>query len=175
MNAQNELNLDAFEVLVGLRLSIVRRVVDMLVLHFGTVRPAGDGTVGDFALHVQCPWRIDGPGYALVGSSDLGRYAGPAPRPANWSYEDGNSLQDWGFDELIGSYDETTRSWYNMGDRLAVTATLLSLRGDVKLYLSSGHTLLLFPDGRAREAWRFFAPGDEHHLVSPGSTSNRDV
>jgi hypothetical protein len=62
------MELNAFEVLIGLRLSIVRRAADMLVLHFGNIRAhsSGKGTVGDYALHVQCPWRLDGP---LIGSS----------------------------------------------------------------------------------------------------------
>ena len=40
---------NAFDVLVGLRLSIVRRAADMLVLHFGTIRPhpSGEGSVAD--------------------------------------------------------------------------------------------------------------------------------
>jgi hypothetical protein len=43
-----------FDVLIGLRLSIVRRAADMLVLHFGDIRPhsSGEGTVGDYALHI---------------------------------------------------------------------------------------------------------------------------
>ena len=55
------MQLNAFDVLIGLRLSIVRRAADMLVLHFGTIRPhpSGEGTVADYALHVQCPWRMD--------------------------------------------------------------------------------------------------------------------
>ena len=69
----------AFDVLVGLRLSIVRRAADMLVLHFGTIRPhsSGEGTVADCALHVQCPWRLDSPKGTVTGRDDLWEYAGP--------------------------------------------------------------------------------------------------
>src|SRR5262245_15811696 len=83
-----------FDALIGLRLSIVRRAADMLVLHFGDIRASGDGTVGAYALHVQCPWRFDGLGGTVTGRDDLWDYAGPGERPANWSYEDGRSLQD---------------------------------------------------------------------------------
>jgi hypothetical protein len=43
------MQLNAFDVLIGLRLSIVRRAADMLGLHFGTIRahPSGEGTVAD--------------------------------------------------------------------------------------------------------------------------------
>src|SRR5262249_40376687 len=88
--------MNAFDVLIGLRLSIVRRAADMLVLHFGDVRahPSGEGTVGDYALHVQCSWRLDGPAGTVTGQGDLWEYAGPGERPRNWSYDDGHSLQD---------------------------------------------------------------------------------
>ncbi len=52
----------ALEPLVGLPLSIARSAADMRVFHFGKVRPAanGKGTVGEYALHIQCPWRLVG-------------------------------------------------------------------------------------------------------------------
>ncbi|MGC1349900.1 MAG: hypothetical protein WA858_08970 [Xanthobacteraceae bacterium] len=55
--------LNAFAPLIGLRLSIVRRAAEMLVLHFGDIRvlPARQGSIGAYALHIQCPWRFDGP------------------------------------------------------------------------------------------------------------------
>jgi hypothetical protein len=56
--------------LIGLKLAVARRAADMRVLHFGTIRPAlksdlpsrknkPRGSIGDFALHIQCPWRIE--------------------------------------------------------------------------------------------------------------------
>jgi hypothetical protein len=88
------MQLNAFDVLIGLRLSIIRRAADMLVLHFGTVRPhySGEGSVAYYALHIQCPWRIDSPSGTLTGRDDLWEYAGPGERPSNWSYDDGLSL-----------------------------------------------------------------------------------
>ena len=67
------MQLNAFDVLIGLRLSIVRRAADMLVLHFGTIRPhpSGKGTAADYALHVQCPWRMDSPKGTVTGRDDL--------------------------------------------------------------------------------------------------------
>ena len=47
--------------MVGLPLSIARRAADMRVFHFGKVSEVSGGTVGEFALHIQCPWRIEGP------------------------------------------------------------------------------------------------------------------
>lgn len=45
----------------GLPLVTVRRAADLINFVFGTLHPAARGAVGDWALHVQCAWRIDGP------------------------------------------------------------------------------------------------------------------
>jgi hypothetical protein len=163
------MQLSAFDVLIGLRLSIVRRAADMLVLHFGDVRAhqSGSGTVGAYALHVQGPWRLDGPREIITGRGDLWDYAGPGERPVSWSHEDGLSLQDQRLNDLIGPRDETTLSWVNETDRLVVTSARQTSRGDVRLELTGGLAILLFPDGSRREAWRLFSPAARDHLVFP--------
>jgi hypothetical protein len=160
--------LDAFDVLIGLRLSIVRRAADMLVLHFGDIRPhsSGTGTVGAYALHVQCPWRLDGPAETVIGSGDLWDYAGPGERPEGWSYDDGLSLQDKRFAGLFAR-DEETRSWINHSDRFVVVAAQQTKRGEIKLDFVNRLAVLLFPASSASEAWRLFAPGSDRHLVFP--------
>ena len=164
---------NAFDVLIGLRLSIVRRAADMLVLHFGVIRPhpSGEGTVADYALHVQCPWRLDGPQGTVTGSGDLWVYAGPGERPPDWSYEDGFSLQDRKF-ATVFARDEKTRSWVNASDRFVVIAAKQTNRGDVTLELANGYAILLFPASGQHEAWRLFASGSDRHLVFP--TEERD-
>jgi hypothetical protein len=150
-----------FNPLIGLRLSIVRRAADMLVLHFGVIRPhhSGTGTVGDHALHVQCPWRLQGPLGTITGRDDLWVYAGPGERPDNWSYEDGFSLQDQKLDKYFAR-DEATRSWVNEKDGFVVMSTEETGHGDVRLELQNGMALVLFPAGSVSEAWRFFTPGE---------------
>jgi hypothetical protein len=159
---------NAFDVLVGLRLSIIRRAADMLVLHFGEIRAhaSGEGTIGAYALHIQCPWRFDGPTGTVTGRDDLWVYADSGERPANWSYEDGLSLQDKRWGDLF-IRDESTQSWVNESNRFVVTATQQTKRGDIRLELSNEHAILLFPASSQLEAWRFFAPGSDHHLVFP--------
>jgi hypothetical protein len=160
--------LNDFDVLIGLRLPIVRRAADMLVLHFGdiTAHPSGDGTIGAYALHAQCPWRLDGPIGTVTGRDDLWVYAGPGARPPNWSHEDGLSLQDKRLANLF-IRDESTRSWVNEGDRFVVIAAQQTKCGDVELRLSNEHAILLFPAGSEGEAWRFFSPGSDRHLIFP--------
>jgi hypothetical protein len=171
------MQVNAFDVLIGLRLSIVRRAADMLVLHFGDIRPhvSGEGTVGAYALHVQCPWRFDGPRATVTGRDDLWQYAGPGKRPLNWSYEDGLSVQDqrWG---TMFVRDESTRSWVNERDRFVVHRTEQTKRGDIKLELSDGYAILLFPASYRSEAWRLFAPGgDGKHLVFPSAAGDYGI
>jgi hypothetical protein len=93
-----------FNVLIGLRLCIIRRAADMLVLHFGTVRPhrSGRGTVGDYALHIQCPWRFDLPSETVTGRNDLWEYAGPGERPTDWTYDSGSNRQDEKLTSIFG-------------------------------------------------------------------------
>jgi hypothetical protein len=159
---------NAFDVLIGLRLSIVRRAADMLVLHFGDIRPhrSGQGTVGDYAFHVQCPWRFEGPAGTITGGDDLWEYAGPGERPENWSHEDGHSLQDRRFGNFF-ERDESTRSWVNLSDRYVVTRAEQTNLGDVRLELSGGYAIAVFPAGHRHEAWRLFAPDGGDHLVFP--------
>ena len=160
---------NAFKPLVGLRLSIIRRAADMLVLAFGTIRPhpSGTGTVGEYALHVQCPWRLDGPAETITGWDDLFEYGGAGERPPNWSYEDRGSLQDARLDDLFGPREPATRSWVNEDDRLVVTDAEQTGRGDVRIELTGGYAILLFPASCKLEAWRLFVPGAGAHLVFP--------
>jgi hypothetical protein len=162
------MQLNAFDVLVGLRLSIVRRAADMLVLHFGDIRPhpSGEGSIGAHALHIQCPWRFDGPIGIVTGRDDLWEYAGSGDRPSNWSYEDGRSLQDRRFSNLF-IRDQRTRSWVNESDHFAVVAAQQTKHGDVKLELANEHAIRLFPARSKGEAWRFFSPGAKRHLIFP--------
>jgi hypothetical protein len=162
----------AFDVLIGLRLSIVRRAAAMLVLHFGEIRARGDGSVGDYALHVQCPWRFDAPNGTVTGCDDLWAYAGPGERPENWSYDDGLSLQDQRWSRFFVR-DTRTRSWVNDSDRFVVTGAEQGERGDVRIELTEGYALLVFPASQRSEAWRLFAPGSDHdHLVFPAAAGD---
>jgi len=162
------MQLNSFDVLIGLRLSIIRRAADMLGLHFGPIRPhaSGEGTVADYALHIQCPWRIDSPGGTFTGRDDLWEYAGPGERPSNWSYDDGFSLQDQRFRSVFVR-DENTRSWVNESDGFGVAAAEQTKRGDVTLALVNGYAILVFPARSRGEAWRLFASSGGRHVVFP--------
>jgi hypothetical protein len=150
--------------LVGLRLSIARRAADMAVFHFGRVTELIDGSVGEVALHVQCPWRIRGPRGVVTGRSDLWEPL-LGPRRAGWDYErDGNVLDDrlW---RLLGGYDKRTRSAVNDSSRLTVESVAADAVGGAAIRMSGGYHLELFPEASRGEEWRLFVPGSDHHFV----------
>jgi hypothetical protein len=154
------------EQLVGLVLSIARRAADMRVLHFGAVQQVEGGTVGQYALHIQCPWRLDGPVGVITGSEDLWERAS-GDTPFDWNYEDSPNLQDSRLAEVLRGYDTDTQSHINTSGLLEVTHIEASVAGDATIYLSGGYRLVLFPCGTRREAWRIFSPEAEaiHFIV----------
>jgi hypothetical protein len=158
--------LNALGPLLGERLTIARRAASMRGFHFGDIVEHDDGSTGVFALHLQCPWRIDGPDGTVTGSDDLWVHAAMSKPPDEWSYEDGDSLQDRRLAELLGTYDARTRSWVNAAERLVVTSVDGSDHGDVVIVLTGGYTLRVFPARSRDESWRLFRPRvEDAHVV----------
>jgi hypothetical protein len=163
---QHVLSLDA---LVGRRLSIVRFYANILGLHFGDIRgrPSG-GSVGVYALHVDCPWRIDVCGEIFVGNYDRWDYGGKGEPPEGWNPESAITLRDERLTELFGSPGGNGRSWINNSDRYVVTGINRTEFGDLTISLSGGYTIRVFPAASDAEAWRMLAPDEETaHLVFP--------
>jgi hypothetical protein len=158
----------ALQPLVGLKLSIARRAASMRVFHFGAIKPhhRGKGTVGAYALHLQCPWRLVGRDGIITGSSDRNE------PPANGAEIDRNdartgTLQDVRLAALFGGYDLETRSHINATGGLVVTAVTADHFGSVDVSLTGDVRLQLFPDGSLGEDWRFFdASGEKPHFVA---------
>jgi len=162
--------LNVFKPLVGLELAIARDAADTKNFQFGQIRPhpSGKGTVGQYALHVSCPWRITGPLGIVTGSSD--RHENPASGEVvdeeDWA---GSDLQAKKLSELFGGSDLETRSIVNVGPLLIVEAIKTDEHGGIELILSGGYSLQIFPDGSGQEeAWRLFIPGNKtSHFVFP--------
>jgi hypothetical protein len=134
---------------------------------FGRIRshPSGKGTVGDLALHVQCPWRLVTTTGILTGSAD---YYEPAVEGEEVDLNDRESgnLQRKNLRELFQSYDAETRSLVNNSDSLIVTSLDADRFGGFDLELSGGVHLQVFPDGARGENWRLFSSGDdESHFI----------
>ena len=58
--------------LIGLKLSRTALAADMRTIQFGnTEARMGGGVVGEYALHVQCPWRLEDNTHLITGNDDL--------------------------------------------------------------------------------------------------------
>jgi hypothetical protein len=161
----------ALQPLVGLPLSIVRNVVGMRVFHFGEIRPhhGGKGTVGEYALHVQCPWRLVGVDGLITGSADRDE---PPRLGAKIDRSDPQNgcLQDVRLAALLGGFDPVTHSHTNVTEGLVVITVGADGFGSAEISLSGEIRLQLFPDGSLEEDWRFFETSDQgaHFVIEGG-------
>jgi hypothetical protein len=157
------------ERLVGLQLSIARRMAQMRDVHFGPIRQVDGGSTGSFVLQIQCAWRIEGGRGIVTGTADLYQ---PADLEQNldwehWNYDTEATLQDAQLHALLAGYDSETASIVNDTPRLVVKTVKLDKWGGATIALSGGYRLVLFPTGTRGEDWRLFQPRtNQPHLVS---------
>ncbi len=173
---KDELRL-ALTPLIRQKLSVARRAADMRVLHFGTLRPAPKsdipllknkprGSIGDFVLHIQCPWRIETEDSILTGRSDLWE---PCERP------DGFSYADWDYERDGNLQDQLLDHFFLNNDKPVVESVSIQSNCAFTLAISGGYRLVVFPSGSIGEDWRLFRPGtEEPHLVVSGGAIERD-
>jgi hypothetical protein len=140
--------------LVGLPLWSAGRAADLEWFQFGArhvvVARVGkakgsERTVGEFALHVQCAWRIVGPNGVVVASRN--RYV-PADDPDSVSPE-------WEWEQAgANRCDERIHAWCH-GNAYVVRSVAADTLGGLSLVLSDDFTLDVFPDDSVQgEHWR---------------------
>src|ERR1700743_2393557 len=144
---------EALGVLVGLPLWAIGRAADLAWFEFGNRRTIKsrngvEKEVGDYALHVQCAWRITFGDKIVTGRGDI--FCAPEqtdePTPTDFNWENGNK-----FDKVVRHLLENESRQFiaqsvNAGDA-----------GSLTLTLSSGFKLDVFPeDSESGEHWRFF-------------------
>jgi hypothetical protein len=152
--------------LIGLRLSASYRAADMRIFHFGILKPAHNrGQVGEFALHVQCPWRIECPEGILTGRYDLFE---PAEMHEGFEYEN----WDWDGNETL--QDRLITQFISVAPTVEAVET--GIHGSASVIMAGGYNLVLFPAGSHGEDWRIFKPGsnDEHFVISAGRIGETD-
>jgi hypothetical protein len=143
----------------------------MRMFAFGNMHEVDGGTVGEYALHIQCPWRIDGPSGIVTGRSDLWEATSGAVMPDEWEPGFDDNVQDVALANLLGASDATTNSHVSNGVKLVVERVDANDIGDLVLTFSGGYRLVIFPSGTVGEAWRLFQPGTETpHLVVEGGS-----
>lgn len=161
----------ALEPLIGLSLWTARRAADMEMFHFGARRivPGRDGEpreVGEWALHLQCAWRLTGPEGIVVGSRDRFYAAGVDP------YAEVES-EDWDWDRPgANRCDERIDAFFTAQSATppVVEAVSADRLGGFCLQMSGGHALEVFPfDSLGEEHWRLLPPSREQdHFVVTG-------
>ncbi|MGA3235032.1 MAG: hypothetical protein ABSG03_01915 [Bryobacteraceae bacterium] len=177
----------AFQPLIGLQWALARHS-GITVFHFGEVRPApGGGTVGQFALHIQCPWRVVTPDRIVTGSPD---YWYPADESLDWDEWEKDrttrrsssappSLQEKRLLDLFCGYDPDTGACVNITERLVVEAVGADNYGGVQIEFSGDCSLQLFPASTCEsshgENWRLFEPGSDadHFVAMPNGALER--
>jgi hypothetical protein len=163
--------ISALSQIVGLPLSAMRRAADMRTFQFGTLRPVDRGSVGEFALHVQSPWRIEGPDGIVTGRLDLWEpVEDDAPFDENWNYEKSPNLQDARLEQWLAENEGA----------LVVKSVDADEFGGTVISFSQGFVLRIFPAGTRGEDWRLFRPrtGAPHLVISGGEVERegeRDI
>jgi|HubBroStandDraft_6_1064221.scaffolds.fasta_scaffold770410_1 hypothetical protein len=161
--------------LIGMKLSRMALAADMRTLQFGNTeaRKRG-GVVGEYALHVQCPWRLESDTGIITGSGDLYVPDEKSEQPGEpFDWENGGSLQERILRELLEGYDDNNRQIVNLTNIFVVADIQSDSAGGFCLTLSGGYRFLVFPNGTGSEAWRLFKPStdecesNEEHFVVP--------
>lgn len=163
MKAQIERELSK---IVGLPLKDAGRVADLEWFSFGRTRIVRnhrgvEREVGEYAIHVQCAWRITKSRKIVVASRD--RYV---PREG-WE----GSEEDFDWDKVgENRCDQRIRSLFDGTRAIVVESAEGDNLGGFRLFLSHDYILEVFPDdSEDDEHWRLFEPAvDSPHFVVTG-------
>lgn len=162
----------AASILVGKLLWKCTRAADLASFQFGArTKVAGlrnvTKEVGEYALHVQCAWRIAREDQVIVGSRDL-------YYPADFLEEDEIPAEfDWDRDPNLR--DKRLESLFDNGREFTVLSVEAGAGGSLRIALSGDLFLDILPyDSLLREHWRLFDPRTDHsHFVVTGGGIER--
>jgi hypothetical protein len=158
----------AASVLTGRSLWTFRRTADLAVFQFGEKRQVktfhGETVeVGEYALHIQCAWRLSQGDRVITGNGDLYDpvviQSGKSDPNFDWK------KQPTRVDELMQSlFENGTRQFIVQRVEVGVAASLC-------IHLEREFILQIFPNySGSDEYWRFLKPGkDEPHFVVTGN------
>jgi hypothetical protein len=162
----------ALRALQGLRLRCAGRACDLLWLHFGDYRTVVDRRgmtreVGEWALHLQCPWRFIRSNSIVLASTDFYYY--PEGEDSYDFQRGGESL----FDRRANQFNRVLDT-----GEFRVSNVSCGVCGEFRLTLSPELHFSVFPaasDGSPfGEFWRLFRPSEEepHYVVSTEGTEH---
>ena len=162
----------ALKVLLGLRLQEIGRAADMLWMAFGelrtmTTRTGQQREVGEWALHLQTPWRFSVGSTLLVGAKDI---------YTNWEtgqFGEYLEIGDSRFDRLANILNQRLKNMAHCTRSIACDGL-----GGFRLAFDDDLSFDAFSDMShdhpENELWRLFEPATEkHHFVVQTSGSVR--
>lgn len=153
--------------IIGLPLIAAGRACDLIWFGFGRrikvkdIRRGGDREVAEYALHIQCPWRITDISKIVVGSYD--KYI------PNSKIEYSDEF-DWDI-QGANRCDEQLKTLFELHtSNLIVKSVKVDNFGELKISFSDNYVLQVIPDTSTDvEMWRFFQNGvKKEHLVMTG-------
>jgi len=138
----------ALRPLVGLQLSILQYAGNMRIFQFGETTSTARGTVGKYALHVQCPWRIQQADKIITASGDWYQRAdGNEADLDSWDPGRGGSVQELRLRALLNCPADESRSLVNTTGNYFVTEVAADDLGGCQITFSGDLLLVLFPCG----------------------------
>jgi len=146
----------------------------MRMFHFGQIVTTPTGLVAQYAIHIQCPWRIQTHEIIVTGSQDWYEPSLEADfseeESDSWEPGKGGSLQEDRLRRLFECPLQESRTIINKTDRFFVVGAAADSLVDCQVHLSHGLILGLYPCGSAGEAWRLIQPtrGEPHFVVEIG-------
>ena len=149
--------MDLLQELIGKTMWTCRRAADMSTFQFGQRFQTKDfvgrpSDVGEYALHIQCAWRIVRDGAVVVGSSDL-------YYPADYSTED-VVPPTFNWDHDPNRRDRLLTSLFE-GHGFELRKVTLGTAGFCRMEFDGDLQLEIFPTNSVgEEQWRLFATLD---------------
>jgi hypothetical protein len=161
----------ALDSLIGMPLWSSGRAADLEWFHFGQRRTvaarSGTKQVGEYALHIQCAWRIRHGDEVVVGGRDLYYPPEESDHPVgdfDWDVQ-GASRRDRRIAEL---FQNETRQFM-------VRKVEVGGAGSFTIIFDDEYALDVFPDDSlSDEHWRIFKPSaeDQHFVVTGKGLEN---
>jgi hypothetical protein len=155
--------------LVGLKLQYAGRASNLFWLGFGDIvqiiRRGRTEETAEYALHIQCSWRITLGNKIVVASRDF--YS------PNSQWDEKNEDFDW---DIQGNnrFDERIKTFTKDNGQIEVLQIDSDEVGGLKVTLSGGYKLEVFPDSseddEQSEHWRFFNRKENNpHFIVTGN------
>jgi hypothetical protein len=137
----------------------------LLWIHFGqeitiTDHRARIRTVGSWAVHIQCPWRISGRHGIVVASGDFWD-------PPVLDDEERNELFEARKDR--SRFDVQIKHFLSDAQGVLIKKCAVDPCGGFRLLTERSYTIEVFPiNSQEIECWRMFRPNSDNHFVVTG-------